>query len=246
MTDSQSRQHGGQRPGAGRKPTLRPLAVIRLTDPQIRADLVALTAHQRQVTGNSQFSQEQLVANLIQAAHQGLEFVNNQHSTLILAQLSITTEVIHTRRREISDLLTALRTKKAVGQREGTRLVDLLTELITIHAMQIAPWAMLEELDRVHADDHALSQAIATLYQQPLAEYRQDDWLATLNRIAAQLAIGPMRRQADQWAFFNLAVEISSATIVTNDRIADLRERLQTKGIDPISWLAQALQQHRT
>ena len=65
MSDSQSRQHGGQRPGAGRKPTLRALAVIRLIDPQIRADLVALTARQRQTSGNPQLSQEQVVADLI-------------------------------------------------------------------------------------------------------------------------------------------------------------------------------------
>jgi hypothetical protein len=245
MTDYKLQQHGGRRPGAGRKPTLKPLALIRLIDPQIRADLVALTTHQRQASGNPQLSQEQMVADLIRAANQELENINNQHFvTTTSAQLAVTTEAIHTLRRKISDLLATLRTKKAVGQRDGTRLVSLLTELITLHATQIAPWAILEELDRVHADDHELSQAIATLYQRPLAEYRQDDWLATLNRIAAQLASGPIRRQADQWAFFTLAVEISSATIVTNDRIADLRERLQTKGIDPIPWLAQSVQQH--
>ncbi len=247
MTDRKPRQHGGHRPGAGRKPTLKPLALIRLIDLQTRADLVALTAYQRQASGNPQLGQEQVVADLIRAAHQKIDDSTPHHSASgVLAQLATTTEAIHTLRREISDLLTALRAKKAVGQREGTRLVGLLTELIARHATQIAPWAILEELDRTHTDDHQLAQVIAALHQRPLAEYRQDDWLATLNRIAAQLASGPIRRQADQWAFFTLAVEISSATIVTNDRIADLRERLQTKGIDPTPWLTQVAQQRTT
>jgi|GEM_PF-4949863 len=242
MTDLQPQQHGGRRPGAGRKPALRPLAVIRLIDPQIRAKLVAITTHQRQESGNPQLSQEQVVADLIRAAHQELENTNNQHSGfMFLEQLAATTEAIHPLRREISDLLTGLRSKKVVGQREGTRLVGLLTELITLHAAQITPWAILEEHDRPHADDHALAQAIAGLHQRPLAEYREDDWLAALSRIAAQLATGPIRRQADQWVCINLAVEISGATIVTNDRIADLRDRLQSKGVDPIPWLAQSL-----
>ncbi len=242
MTDCKPRQHGGHRPGAGRKPTLKPLALIRLINLQTRVDLVALTAYQRQASGNPQLSQEQVVADLIRTAHQKIDDSTAHHSA-ILAQLATTTEAIHALRREITDLLTALRAKKAVGQREGTRLVGLLTELIALHATQIAPWAILEELDRTHTDDHQLAQVIAALHQRPLAEYRQDDWLATLNRIAAHLASGPIRRQADQWAFFTFAVDISSATIVTNDRIADLRERLQTKGIDPTPWLAQVAQQ---
>jgi hypothetical protein len=60
--------HGGRRPGAGRKPTLKPLALIRLLDPEIRAALVELTAHQRASTGNAHLSQEQVVVGLIRAA----------------------------------------------------------------------------------------------------------------------------------------------------------------------------------
>ena len=78
MTDDERKQHGGRRPGAGRKPTLRPLAVIRLIDPQIRANLVVLTAHQRQASGNPQLSQEQVVADLIRVACQEFEYTNNQ------------------------------------------------------------------------------------------------------------------------------------------------------------------------
>jgi len=79
---------------------------------------------------------------------------------------------------------------------------------------------------------------MAELLQRPLAEYRQDGWNTALQHIAAKMAAGPIRRNAEQWDFINLAVEISSAAIVTNDRIADLIERLQTKRIDPTPWLA--------
>jgi hypothetical protein len=68
MTDSESKQHGGRRPGAGRKPSLKPLSVVRLLDPTVRDKLAELTAHQRVASGDSFLSQEQVVATLIQAA----------------------------------------------------------------------------------------------------------------------------------------------------------------------------------
>ena len=78
MTENQPKHHGGHRPGAGRKPSLKPLAVIRLADPHTRAALVALTIYQRQVSGNPQLSQEQVVADLIQTAQRQLEKSDNQ------------------------------------------------------------------------------------------------------------------------------------------------------------------------
>ncbi len=157
MTDDERKQHGGHRPGAGRKPTLRPLAVIRLIDPQIRADLVAITIHQRQASGNPQLSQEQVVTDLIRTAHH--QFENNNNQNIIVAASAITFQLetdaatISTVRQEIADILARLRKKSAVGQREGKRLLDLLTQLIALHAAQIGPWAILEELDRTHTDD---------------------------------------------------------------------------------------------
>ena len=109
----------------------------------------------------------------------------------------------------------------------------MLHQLITLHAAQIAPWALLEELNRAHSDDADRNQKMVELLQRPLTEYRQDGWNTALQHIAARLATGPIRRNAEQWDFINLAVEISSATIVTNDRIADLIERLQTHRINP-------------
>ena len=78
MTDIELKQHGGRRPGAGRKPSLTPLAIIRLLDSQTRADLVAITAHQRQATDNPHLSQEQVVADIIHTAHRHLENSTNQ------------------------------------------------------------------------------------------------------------------------------------------------------------------------
>ncbi len=252
MTDPHSRQRGGRRPGAGRKPSLKPLAIVRLLDPQTRADLVAITAHQRQASGNPQLSQEQVVATLIRAAQHQLEKSNNQQSAhentiersvsdrsaaAITLQLATDAAMISTMRQEISDILASLRKKSAVGQREGKRLLDLLNQLITLHAAQIEPWAILEELDRAHTDDADRDQAIATLLQRPLAEYRQAGWNTALRLVAAQLATGPIRRKAEQWDCINLAVEISGAAIITNDRIADRIKRLQEQGINPILWL---------
>ena len=263
MTENTSTQHGGRRPGAGRKPSLTPLAIIRLLDPQTRADLVTITAHRRQATGNPHLSQEQVVADLIHTAHRHLEnstnqdgsapipiplpavttapipLENNTHqdTSLIPLQHGATATAITAIRQEISDILASLRTKRAVGQRVGKRLLDLLTHLIALHADQIAPWAILEELDRTHTDDADRDQAIAVLRQRPLAEYRQDGWVAALNRVATHLATGAIRRQAEQWDFINLAVEISGATSVTNNRIAELLDRLRTKGINPTPWL---------
>ena len=92
MTENTSTQHGGRRPGAGRKPSLTPLAIIRLFDPQTRADLVAITAHQRQATGNPHLSQEQVVAHLIHTAHRHLENGNNQDgSASVLIPLAAVT-----------------------------------------------------------------------------------------------------------------------------------------------------------
>ena len=51
--------------------------------------------------------------------------------------------------------------------------------------------------------------------------------MTTLDCVAAQLATGPIRRKTEQWDVINLAVEINGATLVTNDRIADLIDRLQ-------------------
>jgi site-specific DNA recombinase len=145
-------------------------------------------------------------------------------------------------RSEVSELLDTLRRKTSVGQREGRRLIALLTALLPLHAAQILPWAVLEELDRTHRDDADRDQAIAMLLEQPVAEYRQAAWERDLGVYAAQLAAGPLRRQGDHWALINLAGEISSAAMVTNERSADLAERLRAKGIDPARWLALAVQ----
>ena len=82
MFENQPKQHGGRRPGAGRKPSLTPLAIIRLLDPHTRADLVAITAHQRHATGNPHLSQEQVVADLIHTAHRHLENSTNQDGSV--------------------------------------------------------------------------------------------------------------------------------------------------------------------
>ena len=279
MTEDQLKQHGGYRPGAGRKPSLKPLSIIRLRDPHIRAALIAVTAHQRQLSGNPQHSQEQVVADLILAAQRQLEKSNNQElhlpthpdapattsleninnqdtlpqAPLVSAttgslenttnqityedQLFAPATVITTLRREITPLVATLRTKRAVGQRDGKRLIALLTQLITLHAALITPWAILEELNRPHRDDAERDEAIANLRQRPLVEYRQDGWLATLDRVTGQLATGPIRRQTDQWDFINLAVEISGANTVTLARIVEINARLRMNGFDPSRWL---------
>ena len=81
MTKTTPTHHGGRRPGAGRKPSLTPLASIRMLDPHTRADLVAITAHQRQATGNPHLSQEQVVADLIHTAHRHFENNTNQNGS---------------------------------------------------------------------------------------------------------------------------------------------------------------------
>jgi hypothetical protein len=74
--------------------------------------------------------------------------------------------------------------------------------------------------------------------EQPLAEYRQPYWERDLSSFATLLATSSLRSHAEQWALITLAVEVSSAAMVTNERIADLTERLLDKGIDPTHWLA--------
>jgi len=251
MTNDTRGQHGGRRPGAGRKPSLKPLSLIRLLDPEIRVLLVELTAHEHEASGNPQLSQEQVVADLIRTAHRQFEKSNNQDTAhengienavsdrdaAIALQLATNAATMSTVRQDVADILARLRKKTAVGQREGKQLIDLLHQLIALHAAQIAPWAILEELDRAHPNDIDRDQTIARLLQHPLAEYRQDGWNTALQHVAAQLATGPIRRKTEQWDFINLAVEISGSTIVTNDRIADLIERLQEHGVNPNPWL---------
>ena len=244
MTEN-PKHRGGRRPGAGRKPSLTPLAIIRLIDPQIRAALVAITADRRERSGNSQLSQEQVVADLIQAAQRQLENSNNQSERPGSSPDETTgsarrSSPIDELRHEVSAILVRLRRKTSVGQREGRRLVDLLTQIIALHAAQIAPWAILEELDRAHNDEADRDRAIAALLQRPLVEYREDGWRSAMALIAAQLDTGPIRRQAEQWALINLAVEITGAALITNDQIGELLTRLQAQHIDTDRWLARS------
>ena len=71
-TDHPEKQRGGRRDGAGRKPTLQPLKAIRLHDPAVREALAALTAHKRAILEEPLWSQENMVAALILAAHEQL------------------------------------------------------------------------------------------------------------------------------------------------------------------------------
>lgn len=61
--------NGGKRIGAGRKPSLSPLAAVRLRDPDLRAKLVELTRREREAEGDAFISQEQVIAMLIEDAH---------------------------------------------------------------------------------------------------------------------------------------------------------------------------------
>jgi len=62
-------KNGGKRTGAGRKPSLNPIAAVRLRDPALQAKLVGLTRHEREVSHNPTISQEQVIAMLIEEAH---------------------------------------------------------------------------------------------------------------------------------------------------------------------------------
>jgi hypothetical protein len=68
MADGRQK-NGGKRSGAGRKPSLNPLAAVRLRDPDLQAKLAAVTRHEREVSNNDSISQEQLIAMLIEEAH---------------------------------------------------------------------------------------------------------------------------------------------------------------------------------
>ncbi|WP_124033473.1 hypothetical protein [Herpetosiphon llansteffanensis] len=61
--------NGGKRSGAGRKPSLNPLATVRLRDPDLQAKLAAVTRHERDVSKDDSISQEQVIAMLIEEAH---------------------------------------------------------------------------------------------------------------------------------------------------------------------------------
>lgn len=250
MADRERTQHGGRRPGAGRKPTLKPLSVIRLLDPQIRADLADLTARRREASGNPLLSQEQVVADLIRAAHAMItsngpevheslparieKYDNQDEDTSAAPGAAAITRI----RRQANELLAILRSKTSVGQRDGRRLLGLLAELLPLHAAHIPHRAILEELDRSHRDDDERNQAIATLLQQPLIEVRQSQWEQQLAQWSAKLAAGPIRRQDDHWVVIILAEEIINAAVLTSDRIDDLAARLLAKGISPTRWLA--------
>ena len=71
MADGRQK-NGGKRDGAGRKPSLSPLAVVRLSDPTLQAKLVELTRHEREVSHDDSISQEQLIAMLIEEAHRAM------------------------------------------------------------------------------------------------------------------------------------------------------------------------------
>ena len=68
MADGRQK-NGGKRTGAGRKPSLSPLAAVRLRDPDLQAKLAAVTRHEREVSNDDSTSQEQLIAMLIEEAH---------------------------------------------------------------------------------------------------------------------------------------------------------------------------------
>ena len=68
-TDEPTNHRGGRRAGAGRRPTLRPLKAVRLHDPAIREALAVLTAAERVARAEPLWSQEDMVAALIRAAH---------------------------------------------------------------------------------------------------------------------------------------------------------------------------------
>lgn len=82
-TDEPKKQRGGRREGAGRRPTLRHLKVVRLHDPAIREALAVLTAYEREAIEEPLWSQEDMVAELIRAAHDRhvrsqIEYTDNQ------------------------------------------------------------------------------------------------------------------------------------------------------------------------
>ncbi len=86
MTTDAPRKRGGRREGAGRRPTLRPLKTVRLHDPAIREALAALTAYEREVIEEPLWSQEEMVAELIRAAHDQMvnariDYTDNQSAS---------------------------------------------------------------------------------------------------------------------------------------------------------------------
>ena len=68
MADGRQK-NGGKRTGAGRKPSLNPLAAVRLRDPALQVKLVDLTRREREAEGDAFISQEQVMAMLIEDAH---------------------------------------------------------------------------------------------------------------------------------------------------------------------------------
>ncbi len=90
MTTDVPRKRGGRREGAGRKPTLKPLKAVRLHDPAIREALAALTVHEREVIEEPLWSQEEMVAELIRAAHDQMvnariDYTDNQNPASLTA-----------------------------------------------------------------------------------------------------------------------------------------------------------------
>jgi len=84
LTTDVPRKRGGRREGAGRKPTLKPLKAVQLHDPAIREALAALTAYEREVIEEPLWSQEEMVAELIRAAHDQMlnariDYTDNQN-----------------------------------------------------------------------------------------------------------------------------------------------------------------------
>jgi hypothetical protein len=84
-SDHPVKKRGGHREGAGRRPTLKPLKAVRLHDPAIRDALAVLTAYEREMMEESLWSQEDMVAELIRAAHDRhlkdqIEFANIQNT----------------------------------------------------------------------------------------------------------------------------------------------------------------------
>ncbi|GAA5531026.1 hypothetical protein Hgul01_04850 [Herpetosiphon gulosus] len=78
MADGRQK-NGGKRSGAGRKPSLSPLASVRLRDPDLQAKLAAVTRHEREVSHDPTISQERLIGMLIEEAHR--EMVAFQSTT---------------------------------------------------------------------------------------------------------------------------------------------------------------------
>ena len=145
--------------------------------------------------------------------------------------------IVKVQKKALTTFVATLRHKASLGTRDGQQLLGMMQAMLTTFVAENRRRAILEELDRPHADADDLAVAIAEVRRLAAQDPRARTWQQVIDEGTTRLATGPIRREADRYALFNAAEELAMATALAAISGDDLLPYLEAQDIDPTPWL---------